>query len=59
MFLAITHSAEPIADTPSANERVLSTTHRFFISTNPLVCCGRSTTCTIQQQTSITHITEE
>lgn len=35
--------------------KVRSTTHLFFNTTKPFVCCGRSTTCTIQRQTSITH----
>lgn len=55
-FGAITRASRTNRRVLISQPKVRSTTHRCLSNTNPFVCFGRSTTCTIQRQTSITHL---
>ena len=56
MFLGVARASLTNRRQPISQPKVRSASHRFLSNMNPLNCSGRSTTCTIQRQTSITHI---
>ena len=58
MFLRVTHSLELNDDSAWASQKYVQRQERFLSRTKPLVCSGRSTTCTIQWQTAIACCTD-